>query len=366
MVTTVDIRSGSLGGISSGSIGILEQPIAIHGTVDIQSDITIGTVNIAGTLTTNINSGSVGIIAGSIGQINSVGSITTLSNFLAGGTIQNLNRLETAGTLSEIYRLGSVGNLGTLTTLSTVTTVTAVSSLTSGSVGILGGTLGISSGSITTVSNVFTVGTIQNLNRIETAGTLAEVYRLGSVGNLGTLTTVSTVTTVTSVSSLTSGSVGILGGTLGISSGSITQVDNLSAIGTISQINNISTIGSITNLSSINTINHLGTIGEMPSAAGSATQPGGRVQVETASTILFAPNSTRLYAAMQLESVIGGADGTVYLRFGDNANGSGIRIQRGEIYEVNQLNLWRGTITGAGRSSSGGGTYNVNVVEWSK
>jgi hypothetical protein len=67
MANTTSISSGDLSPITQsvrahGSVGIEnETPIPIHGTVDIQSDVTIGTVNIAGTIETHVNSGSIDI-----------------------------------------------------------------------------------------------------------------------------------------------------------------------------------------------------------------------------------------------------------------------------------------------------------------
>jgi len=250
MVTTVDIRSGSLGGISSGSIGILEQPLAIHGTVDIQSDITIGTVNIAGTLTVNVN-------AGSLGQINNVGSITTLSNFLFGGTIQNLNRLETAGTLAEVYRLGSIGNLGTLDSLT----------------------------------------------------------RVGSIGDLA---------------HLTSGSIGVL-------SGSITTVRYLSELGSI------------------------GIIGEK---SGSAINPADSTIITSGTYTLLDGNVDRRYARITLISTASNDAGTFNLALGGSAIANkGISLTTGGIFEINQLNLWRGTVSGI-RSGASSGTLSVGISEY--
>ena len=85
LMGTPVIVAGTVGGVLVG----------IHGTVDIQSDVTIGTVNIAGTLVTNPVSGSIGILGGTLGGI-------------AGQPISVQGTLQAVSTVQS----GSVGILG--------------------------------------------------------------------------------------------------------------------------------------------------------------------------------------------------------------------------------------------------------------
>lgn len=105
-----------------GTVGAI--PIGIHGTVDIQSDITIGTVNIAGTLTT--------ISAGG-----NIGTVSTLQSGSVGLLGQPIEVHGTVDLLSDIT-IGTVNVAGTLTTITAGGNIGTVSTVQSGSVGLLG------------------------------------------------------------------------------------------------------------------------------------------------------------------------------------------------------------------------------------
>ena len=192
------------------------------GTISAVTNLAGGTITSlqGGTVSSNILSGSITVTASTItvlpnipgGTIGVVSSVAEVAN-LAKGTI---TRLE-GGTVSSNILSGSIAVIaGTVASVGTIPGIGVVSNLTSGSVtmtvgtltvmpNIPGGTLGL----ITTVTNLSN-GTIQS------SGTTTGVGVVTSVTNLvsGTLLSSGTTTGVGVVSNLTNGSIRVTLGTI--------------------------------------------------------------------------------------------------------------------------------------------------------
>ena len=115
---------------------------------------------------------------------------------------------------------------------------------------------------------------------------------------------------------------------------------------------------SVTQLGTVNSVQS-GSIGllEMPSAAGSATEPGGTIIVTNSSTVVFDGNPNRKYARIERQ-----APGDFALGFGGApVAGEGIVLSSSlTTYEINAKNLWKGTVN----AILGTGRGTLRVVEW--
>ncbi|MDP2671966.1 MAG: hypothetical protein Q8O68_00465 [Candidatus Daviesbacteria bacterium] len=275
-------------------IGTLaNQPIGVHGTVDLYSDVVIGTVSIAGTLTT--------------------------SSVITSGTLGELTHLSTGGTIE------------------------AVKTVQSGSIGILGQPIEIH-GTVDLHSDV-TIGTVNIAGTITTSSIITS-------GTLGELTHLSTSGTIEAVKTVQSGSIGVIAGTLG-------EIAHVSTMGTVNEITHLSNMGTLDSITSIKsgTIN----INEFAPSSGGAKTPSGQVNVLSTSTTILSALTTRSYAGIQN---VGGT--SIYLSFGGAAGTErGVRVANsGGFYEINQTNLWRGTVEGITAGESG--TTSVIITEWER
>ena len=175
--------------------------------------------------------------------------------------------------------------------------------------------------SLGTLQRLETLGTIGAIN----AGTIDRIVNITSVNTLGTLQRIETLGTIGAINA-----------------------------GTLGELIHVSNLGTLTELSSLKS----GTV-SLFATAGSALTPSGRIDVLSTNTAILAQNASRFYASIQnlagtpVYIALGGVSGTE----------RGIRIgAAGGIYEINQVNLWRGSVNGITAGASG--TSSVSITEW--
>ena len=186
-------------------------------------------------------------------------------------------------------------------------------------------------GTITQLTNLSTIGTISQLNNLSSIGTISDANIHGTIGNFSTS---AVLPTVTKVSQVESGSVGILG----FNSGAL--LPNVSWLGTVNTIKSVAS----------------GSVGIMEiSPIGTATIPFASTYVYSDHTVqILVANTNRKYASIQ-------ATGDTFLSFSGTAMANqGLKVSSTGKFEINQLNLWTGQVTGIRDIGSG----TVFFVEW--
>ncbi len=202
-----------------------------------------------------------------------------------------------------------------------------------GSVGIDGQPIEIH-GTIGGLTSVTTIGTIELVRAVNTLGTVQNLLNVGTIDTLRFINSVGTLDTLRAVNTL----------------GTVQNILTLGTVNTVSAVNTLGTLDAVTSIKS-------GTV-NLSAMAGSVTTPSGQVNVLSTSTTILGASATRQYAAIQN---VGGT--SVYLAFGGVAGTvRGLRVSPSGIYEINQTNLWRGTVTGITAGASG--TTSTIITEW--
>ena len=216
-----------------------------------------------------------------------------------------------------------------------------------------------------TVEQVKRMGTVSYMSRLGTvaqvrSGTLDVIRRIGSIvtmRQIGTLLYTGRIGTVNRINFM--GSAAVKSGTVDVvrRQGTLTYLSRAGTVadvrtGTIARVNRVGTIGLIGNIRSVNS----GTIWHPAAQGGNANAPRGSIWVKGTSVTILATNNTR--RAGFITNVGGSA---LYLGFGTAASRKvGLRVagitsvinDTGDVFEINQTKLWRGTVTGISAGSA--------------
>lgn len=376
--------------------------------------LTSGTLSSIGTVS-KLESGSVNVIAGTIGTVSNVGQVHNAGT-LAGGTLGELTslanlakgtitRLEggtlgilsqgsinvTAGTITAgsiivtaaTITTGTIVNSGTTTGVGTVSGVAVVTSLSGGTITRLeGGTLGIlSQGSINitagTVGGKAASGAAAVANPVLTAGTDAggTVYAplmtttghqlidilTGTIQSSGTTTGVGVVTSVTNlaagtITKLEQGSINVTAGT--ITAGSIVVTVGTIAAGTVAVSAGTITAGTI-NAGTVR-VNSIPTV---------HTLTFGTTTTGTIGTLVAAPSAGSAILIDSLDVAVNSGTAEVLVSYGLVSTGNGV-VTRGNFVagggiSKNPTNSIGGSTTGSALTYnilSGSGTVSYSLA----
>ncbi len=263
-----------------------------------------------------------------------IGSVNIIAN-ISTGTVEQVKRM---GTVSYMSRLGTVAQVrsGTLDVIRRIGSIVTMRQI---------GTL-LYTGRIGTVNRINFMG-----SAAVKSGTVDVVRRLGSLTYTGRIGTVNRINFM--------GSAAVKSGTVDVvrRQGTLTYLSRAGTVadvrtGTIARVNRVGTIGLIGNIRSVNS----GTIWHPAAQGGNANAPRGSIWVKGTSVTILATNNTR--RAGFITNVGGSA---LYLGFGTAASRKvGLRVagitsvinDTGDVFEINQTKLWRGTVTGISAGSA--------------